>query len=189
MSGFDAPDRPDRLRVPVSEDDWTRGAENAPVTLVEYTDYECPLCRAAHSVVERLFEAEGSRIRFAVRHVPLVSRHEHAMDAAMAAEAAGRQGKFWEMHERLFRDPPQLERDDLLRHAGELGLDVERFQADLDNEDLARKIREQKREGVRSGLNTTPTFFINGERYDGPQDFEGLSKAVRDAAGNRQETG
>jgi protein-disulfide isomerase len=171
-----------RLRVAGSGEDWSRGRADAPVTLVEYFDYECPHCQVAYPVLEKVVRAQGERLRFVARHFPMSSSHPRALDAALAAEAAGRQGKFWQMHQRVFENPGELERDDLLRHGRELGLDLNRFAADMADPELKRKIEEQKRQGLRSGVNGTPTLFLNGVRYDGPRDLEGLSAAVDAAA-------
>jgi len=167
-----------RLRVPVSQDDWTRGRADAAVTLVEYLDYECPHCQAAYPVLEKALRAQRDKVRFVARHFPMSSSHPRALDAALAAEAAGRQSKFWQMHQRLFENPGELEREHLLRHARELGLELKQFEADMADPQLKRKIEEQKRQGLRSGVNGTPTLFLNEVRYDGPRDFEGLSAAV-----------
>ncbi len=169
-----------RLRVPVSAEDWSRGPAQAPVTLVEYADYECSHCRAAYPILEGLLQAQRARLRLVVRHFPIVSSHPHATDAALAAEAAGRQSRFWEMHKQLFEGAGELDRDDLLRRAAAIGLDIERFQQDLDDPELRRKIEVQKREGLRSGVNGTPTLFLNAVRYDGPRDLESLSRAVEE---------
>jgi len=166
------------LRVPVSDDDWSRGPAAAPVTLVEYLDYECPHCQAAHPMLEKVVRAQRDNLRFVARHFPVSSSHPRAMDAALAAEAAGRQGKFWEMHRLLFEHPGELDPEDLVNHARELGLDRKRFAADMADPQLERKIEEQRRQGLRSGVNGTPSLFLNGIRYDGPRDYEGLSAAV-----------
>jgi len=157
---------PPRLKRPVSDDDWSRGPAGA-VSLVEYLDYQCPACQAAHPVVERVLASLPDRVRFVVRHFPIASAHPQAQRAALAAEAAGRQGKFWEMHQRLFAPRGALQEDQLLSYAGELGLDLARFGADMADEGLAAKIRREKVLGVRSGVNGTPTFYIAEARYEG----------------------
>jgi protein-disulfide isomerase len=174
--------RPHRLRVPVGDEDWIRGPDSAPATLVEYFDYECPHCQAMYPMLEKLFVAYSDHMRFVVRHFPVVSSHPQAMDAALAAEAAGRQGKFWEMHERLFENPDKLEPDDLLAHARALRLDLKRFEDDMSDDTLRRRIEEQKRHGIRSGVNGTPTLFLNGQRYDGERTVEALGEAIEAAA-------
>jgi len=167
-----------RLRAPISDEDWWRGPATAPVTLVEYADYECPHCQAMYPVLERLFNSYRDHMRFVVRHFPVTSSHPHAADAALAAEAAGRQGRFWEMHRRLFEHPGKLAPEDLLAHARAIGLDMGRFEDDINDAALRQKIEEDKRLGLRSGVNGTPTLFINGVRYDGPRSFEALADVI-----------
>lgn len=157
-----------RLKFPLSERDWVRGATECPVTLVEYVDFQCPCCQGSYPVVERVVEAWKGRVRFAVRHFPVSSTHPYAEGAALAAEAAGRQGKFWEMYHRLFTSRNRLRPFDLDFHARRLDLDLEAFRRDMESEELREKIRQEKRQGLRSGVNGTPTLFINGERYDYP---------------------
>ena len=173
------------LRVPVSERDWPQGPSDASVTLVEYADYQCPTCQCTHDEVEKLLAAQGANLRFVFRHFPLKSLHPRALPAAIAAEAAGRQGKFWQMHGKLFENPGRLEDEDLRRYGQEIGLDPEQFAMDLGDRDTPRHIREQQLEGARSGVNGTPTFFINGRRYEGAFNFEALSAAVEAATHGR----
>jgi formate-nitrite transporter family protein len=172
------PDGAHELRVPVTAEDWSRGSSDAPVTVVEYADFECPDCRAAYPAVEALFAARSSVIRHVFRHFPLVSAHPSAMRAALAADAAGRQGKFWEMYARLYEGPPRLAEDDLIAGAEALHLDMERFHHDLDDVAAEAAIRQGKVAGARSGVNGTPTFFIGGVRYDGARTTEALQAAV-----------
>lgn len=157
-----------RLKPPLSERDWIRGPAEAPLTLVEYLDFQCPCCQSSYPAVERVVESLGERLRFAVRHFPVISTHSHAEAAALAAEAAGRQGKFWEMYRRLFSARNRIRPFDLEFHARQLDLDLESFHQDLESEELRAKIRQQKREGLRTGVNGTPTLFVNGVRYDLP---------------------
>ncbi len=172
------------LKRPVSEDDWARGPADAPVTLVEYADFQCPNCQQAHPVIERVLDHFGDDVRFVFRHFPIVSRRERAQAAALAAEAAGRQGKFWEMHRRLMEARGALSPDDLREQAEAMGLDLGRFERDLADPELAAKIREEKLLGVRSGVNGTPTLFLNGARYEGetsPLDEAELRQAIENA--------
>lgn len=171
-----------RLAVPVGERDRVRGPENAPATLVEYGDYDCPYTVRAFFVVRGLRERLGDRLRFVFRVFPLTQIHEHAQAAAEAAEAAAGQGRFWEMHDRLFEARRRLEEEDLLRYAGEVGLDVGRFERELDEHAYAERVGEQLRGGLESGVSGTPTFFINGIRHDGPYDLVSLRNAVENAA-------
>jgi protein-disulfide isomerase len=168
-----------RLTVPVGERDHVLGRATAPVTLVEYGDYECPFCGAAHASVEQVRLVMGNDLRFVFRHFPLSQIHPHAYQAAEAAEAAGAQGRFWEMHHLLFENQDRLGLRDLIGYAGALGLDLERFVTDLRGHAHADRLREDFLSGVRSGVNGTPTFFVNGIRHDGGYDAEALLEALR----------
>jgi protein-disulfide isomerase len=155
------------LTVPVNEHDHSIGPADAPVTLVEYGDYECPHCGRAHPLVQAIKRQLGDRLRFVYRHFPLTEAHPHAQTAAEAAEAAGAQGRFWQMHDTLFRNQQALYDEDLLLYAARIGVDVERFARELVAGTYVKKVRDDFRSGVRSGVNGTPTFFVNGERFDG----------------------
>jgi protein-disulfide isomerase len=170
------------LTPPVSADDHSSGPEDAPVTLVEYGDYECPHCGAAHPVVQEVRRILGPNLRFVFRHFPLQQIHPHAKRAAEAAEAAGAQGKFWEMHDLLFENQDALEDADLVRYAASLSLDAERFATELSTGVYTPRVRGDFRSGVRSGVNGTPTFFINGARHEASWDLPTLSAAVQAAA-------
>ena len=177
------------LTPPVSDADHRAGPEDAPVTLVEYGDFECPHCGRAHPIVREVRRRMGRRLRFVYRHFPLSQVHPHAVHAAEAAEAAAAQGKFWEMHGALFENQEALEDPDLIRYAQELGLDADRVAKELESDAGAKRVREHFRSGVRSGVNGTPTFFINGERYDGPWGTEeDLLEALAVAAGSETRT-
>ena len=167
---------------PVGARDHARGPKDAPVTLVMYGDYECPYCGAAHPVLEDLQERVGEQVRFVFRHFPLDSVHPHARRAAQAAEAAASQGHFWEMHDLLYERQGELGEGDLTRHAAELGLDLRRFEADLANDHHAWRIEEDRLGGNRAGVRGTPAFFVNGIRYAGTVDLDGLLAAIEEAA-------
>jgi protein-disulfide isomerase len=173
-------DRP-RLATPIGPDDHTVGPETARVTLVEYGDYECPFCGAAHPVVKQLLGLLGQDVLFAFRHFPLAQIHPHALDAAIAAEAAGAQGRFWEMHDALFTHQDHLAPRDLLVLARAIDLDLERFADDLTQRTYEPKVRRDFLSGVRSGVNGTPTFFINDLRHNGAWDLESLLDGIRAA--------
>jgi protein-disulfide isomerase len=166
------------LTVPVSARDHVRGTKNAPVTLVEYGDYECPYCGQAHYIVQQLEGMLADSMRFVFRNFPLTTVHPHAEVAAEAAEAAGGQRKFWPMHDVLFENQEALEIDDLLQYATQLELDVPRFARDLEEHRYADRVREDFLGGVRSGVNGTPTFFINGFRHDGSFDLQSLLDTI-----------
>ena len=169
---------------PVGARDHARGPEDAPVTLVKYGDYECPYCGQLHPVLRELRERAGERVRFVFRHFPLDSAHPRARRAALAAEAAASQGRFWEMHDLLYENQDELGEVDLTRNAAELGLDLRRFEEDLANDHHAWRIEEDRLGGERAGVGGTPALFVNGVRYAGPMDLEGLLAAVEDAAGS-----
>ena len=171
------------LDLPVGKRDHAQGPAGAPVTLVEYGDYECPHCGRAYPIVKQVQQRMGKRLRFVFRNFPLRESHPNAEHAAEAAEAAGAQGKFWEMHDRLFERQFALEDDNLVEYAGELGLDADRFGKDLAAGSYQPRVREDFRSGVVSGVNGTPTFFINGARYDGSWDADTLVSALERAAG------
>jgi protein-disulfide isomerase len=178
-------DQASRLAVPVGETDHAQGSADAPVTLVEYGDYECPYCGNAYPVIRRIQKEMGPRLRFVFRNFPLNTIHAHAGVAAQAAEAAGAQGKFWEMHDLLYEHQQDLSDVDMVRYALKIGLEPYRFESDLSGETFARRVSEDFHGGVLSGVNRTPTFFINGVRYDGPHDYDSLKNALERAAGRR----
>jgi protein-disulfide isomerase len=156
-----------KLAVPVSGRDHAIGPTHAPVTLVEYGDFECPHCGRAHPIVQAIRRYMGDQLRFVYRHFPLVEAHPHAEPAAEAVEAAGAQGRFWDMHDMLFRNQRALEPEDLVLYAAKAGIDAQRFSRELVMGVYARKVSDDFRGGIRSGVNGTPTFYINRFRYDG----------------------
>lgn len=170
-----------RLAVPVGPTDHIDGRPDAAVTLVEYGDYQCPVCGAAYPIVNRIREVLADRLRFVYRHFPLSQIHPNAFHAAEAAEAAGAQGMFWEMHDMLFENQQALDDRNLLKYAAALDLDLDRFADDMASGTFAEKIREDFLGGVRSGVNGTPTFFINDVRHDGPWDQHSLLGAIEKA--------
>ena len=163
------------------ERDHIRGSEQGPVTLVEYGDYECPYCGRAEVVVRELLDSFGDDLRYVWRHLPLNDVHPNAQMAAEAAEAAGAQGAFWEMNDRLLQNQDQLTPPDLRRHAEELGLDVDRFWDELRHREYAERVAEDVASADASGVAGTPGFFINGRRHQGAYDIETLTTAVRRA--------
>lgn len=158
--------------------DHILGPADAPLTVVEYLDYECPFCARATGVIHELRERFGDDLRYVVRHLPLPDVHPHAEQAAVAAEAAAEQGRFWPMHDLLFTRQDELEMEDLIGYAAELGLDVEQFVRDLQREDLADRVREDVASAEASGARGTPTFFVGRERHAGPHDARTLIEKV-----------
>ncbi len=170
------------LSLPVSDRDHMQGPVGAPVTLVEYGDYECPHCAAAHPVVQEVQNQLGDRLRFVYRHFPLTEMHRHAQHAAEAAETAGAENRFWEMHDALFEHQNALDDDHLKQYASAAGVDIKRYEVEMREHTHHKRVREDFISGVRSGVNGTPTFFINGVRHEGPNDVEGLIAAIERAA-------
>ncbi|HEY7635475.1 MAG TPA: thioredoxin domain-containing protein [Gemmatimonadales bacterium] len=170
------------LATPVGARDHVQGSASARVTLLEYGDYECPGCGRAYPIIKAVQKAFGPNLRFVFRHFPLVTSHPHAVKAAEAAEAADAQGKFWAMHDRLFEHQDALDDMDLRRHARKIGLDLERFEQDLRGQALQARVRSDAEEGLRSGVNGTPTLFINGVGYSGKLEREALVLALARAA-------
>jgi protein-disulfide isomerase len=165
----------------VTVDDHVRGRVDAPVTVLEYGDYECPYCRGAARDVHEMLARYPDSVRFVFRNFPIVQLHPHAELAAQAAEAAGAQGKFWEMYERLLQPSSGLELDSLLDYGADLGLDLARFRDEVTGRAYAAKIARDVQEGVRDGVNATPKFYVDGERIDGKLPLEGLEDAIRAA--------
>jgi protein-disulfide isomerase len=175
------------LTVPVSlQRDHIRGPVDAPVTLLEYGDYECPYCGSAHEIVNAIRARMRDRLRFAFRHFPLRTLHPNAELAAEAAEAAGHQGKFWPMHDMLYENQQRLDAPDLLAYAASLGLDLEVFGDDLANRVHAPKVQDDLISGIRSGVKGTPSFYINGMRHDGAWDLATLMAALQEQAEPRK---
>jgi protein-disulfide isomerase len=167
------------LATPVNENDHVLGPADAPVTLVEYGDFQCPYCRAAHFYLKNVLATMGDEMRFVFRHMPLTQVHPMAQLAAEAAEAAGAQGKFWPMHDAIYENQDLLSPALLVRLAQRLGLDMQRFTDDVESHRFVAKIKEDFMSAVRSGAAGTPTFFINGEKYEGSFDDESLIEALR----------
>jgi protein-disulfide isomerase len=168
-----------KLLLPQARRDHIQGPIDAPIALVEYGDYECPYCGEAHPIIKAVQERLGDRLCFAFRNFPLVNAHPHAQHAAEAAEAAGAQGKFWEMHDLLFENQNALDDEDLAQYATALDLDARRLIDEVVAGTHTGRVREDFRSGARGGVNGTPTFFINGVRYDGEPSVNALLAALR----------
>ena len=169
------------LDPPVDVDvDHVRGSIDAPRTLVEYGDFQCSYCIAAYPQVRRAEQQLGGELRMVFRHFPLTEMHPLAFDAARAAEAAGAQGKFWEMHDRLFEAEGALEPAALRRYAHEIGVDVARFDIDMGKAGFRDRVAGDRESGERSGVMGTPSFFVHGVLYDGAPDAASLVAAVQE---------
>ncbi len=172
----------DKLGLPVAGRDHVQGSLDAPIVLLEYGDYECPYCGGAYPIIKAIQKRLGKKLCFAFRNFPLSNMHPHAQRAAEAAEAAAAQGKFWEMHDILFDNQQALDEEDLAGYAQELGLDARKLLGDIAAGACTARVREDFRAGVRAGVNGTPTFFINGVRYDDAFDEDSLLEALQTSA-------
>jgi len=168
-----------RLEIPVTaERDHIEGPVNASLTLVEYGDYQCPYCGAAYPEVKKVQKELGSELRFVFRNFPLTNMHEYAMNAAETAEAASAQGKFWPMHDFLYEHQATLGDSSVaLGYAKKLGLDTQRFEREVAQHMYQKRIKDDFMGGVRSGVNGTPTFYVNGVRHD----EDAIAKALIEA--------
>ena len=167
-----------RLSVPVSAKDHIQGDPHAPVTLVEYGDYQCPSCGQAYPIVKRLQKHFSKRISFVFRNFPLTQIHPYAEPAAETAEFAAAHHKFWEMHDLLYENQESLDDGLLLQLSQQLNLDPNALAEALESKQFEPRVRADFSSGVRSGVNGTPTFFINGQRHDGSYDYESMVEAI-----------
>jgi protein-disulfide isomerase len=166
----------------IQVDDHIAGPPDAPLTLVEYADFECLHCGRAYPALSEIREAMAGTLRFVFRHFPLGWEHPHAHDAALAAEAAARQGKFWDMHARLFEQQDRLYADALRAHARTIGLDLAQYALDIADSAVEARVRRDIDSGRESAVRGTPAFFVNGVRHHAAWDLEGLRDALRAAA-------
>lgn len=171
-----------KLTKPVSASDHVLGSEDARVTLVEYGDFECPYCGAAYPITSQIIHKMGDQLRFVFRQFPLTEVHPYALAAAEASEAAAAQGKFWEMVDMIYRNQDELDNEHLYDFANAIGLDMKRFKHDMQDHTYEGKVQEDFMSGVRSGVNGTPSFFINGRQYEGPVDIDAMTQALQGAA-------
>jgi protein-disulfide isomerase len=172
----------EKLTLPVSSSrDHIQGPTSAPVTLIEYGDYECPYCGQAYQIIEDVQKHLGNKLRFVFRNFPLTEAHPHAQHAAEAAEGAAAQNKFWEMHDYLYEHQQALDDQHLEKYADKLQLDLTKFNNDISNHAYAGRIREDFLSGIHSGVNGTPTFYINEIRYNDSWDLETLLERLRSA--------
>lgn len=163
-----------KLKPAVSAADHYQGAKDAKVVLVEYGDYQCPHCGHAYPIIKSVQKKMGHKLKFVFRNFPLSEAHPNAVHAAIAAEAASAQGKFWEMHDMIYENQNNLDDNHLLAFATKIGLNVKQFEADFDSSNCQKKVEADFESGVRSGVNGTPGFFINEEKYDDSWDEDVL---------------
>lgn len=172
----------------VTGEDWVKGAADAPATLVEYTDFQCPACGAYYPIIDQLSKELDGKLKIVIRHYPLVQIHKNALSGARAAEAAGRQGKFWEMYDLLFINQKEWSeaadpvKSILPSYAGKIGLDVEKFKTDMADSSLDDKINRDRGTGNELKIAGTPSFFLNGEKLENPSSVEAFKKAIEKAA-------
>ena len=175
---------------PVTDQDWIKGNTTSTVTLIEYSDFQCPACGAYYPILKQVFEEYGDRIQFVYRHFPLRNIHPNAEPAARAAEAAGKQGKFWEMHDMIFENQTTWSGfasviSTFEGYAQELGLDIEQFRQDLTDGAIADQVQGDYNGGLDAGVNSTPTFYLNGQKLDNPRGLEPFKQVIEEAlAGN-----
>lgn len=178
----------------VTDKDWVRGPVDAPATLIEYTDFQCPACGAYHPIVGQLMDDKDltGKLRLAVRHFPLIQIHKNALTGARAAEAAGRQGKFWEMYDQLFSKQNEWSLADdpmksiLPSYAEQLGLNVDQFKKDVSDSSIDDKINHDRETANTLGINGTPTFYLNGEKVEGVTSFDSFKKKIVDVIPSRK---
>lgn len=171
------------LSLPVNERDHVQGADSCPVTLVMYGAYECPHCVKGNKTVKEIQQHLGEQLRFVFRHFPRTDVHPHAEAAAEVAEAAGAQGKFWEMHDKLFENYNRLDGDHLVGYAEALELDMAQFELAVTGRTYAGRVRADLRSGMESGVKGTPTYFINGAKHNSSGEFEVLLAAIESGMG------
>lgn len=170
----------------IKEDDWVKGNPEAEVTLIEYSDFQCPTCGAYHPVISQLTQEFGDKVKFVYRHFPLRQFHVNAELAAQAAEAAGRQGKFWEMHDLIFENQRdwsnnRTAREIFITYAENLNLDIEQFRRDLDSKEIKQKVEGNYQSGIRLGVNSIPTFFLNGKKIQNPRSYKEFKNLIQQA--------
>lgn len=171
------------LKPEVTKEDHMQGNANAPIELVEYGDYECPYCGEAYGYMKKIKKKFGNDLKFVFRNFPLYNVHPHAMHAAIAAEVAGDHGKFWQMHDILYENQNYLADKNLLGYAEQLGIDAGQFEAAFSDSKYVEKVESDLESGLRSGVNGTPSFFVNGQKYNGDyrsEDFLELLKSMID---------
>jgi len=166
------------LHIPVNEGDQKQGSMDSSVVLVEYGDYECPHCGAAYPIIKQLQSHFGRELLFIFRNFPLSEIHPHALMAAYVAEAAGLQRKFWKLHDLIYENQADLSQRRLITLAESAGVEVDKLLKDMSSFPVIEKVENDMEGGARSGVNGTPTFFINGNRYNGYHDFDSLKQAL-----------
>ena len=183
----------DKITSPVdvvSVSDWTKGNKDAKIILIEYSDFQCPACATYYPILKQLNQEFGDKVLFVYRHFPLPN-HKNAGLAARATESAGKQGKFWEMHDLIFdnqkiwSDKTNAE-DDFVKYAESQGLDIEKFKSDIISQEIKNKVESDYKSGYKIGINATPTFFLNGKKIQNPRSYDEFKKLIQDTISNTQ---
>ena len=171
----------------ISDNENARGDKTAKVTLIEYSDFQCPACASYYPILKKVNGDLSAQVRFAYRHFPLL-QHKNAKLAATVAEASGKQGKFWEMHDIIFQNQSDWSEEKnasviFAKYAVEIGLNLEQFQSDLDSDEIKAKIESDYKSGIRAGVNSTPSFFLNGKKMENPRNYDDFKNAIEQALG------
>ena len=171
----------------ISDSENIKGDKDAKATLIEYSDFQCPACGAYHPILKKVTDNLGAQVRFAYRHFPL-PQHKNAKLAATVAEASGKQGKFWEMHDLIFQNQSDWSEEKnasviFAKYANDLGLNLEQFQKDLTSEEIKAKIENDYKSGIKAGVNSTPSFFLNGKKMENPRNYDDFKNAIEQALG------
>ena len=177
-SGFEASVLPVNA---ISDSDWIKGNKESKITLIEYSDFQCPACVSYYPIIKQVIDSYGDKLVFAYRHFPL-SQHKNAELAAITAEAAGRQGKFWEMHDAIFNNQKEWSENSnakelFIKYAGDISLNIEQLKSDMTSEELKNKVKSDLNSGISAGVNSTPTFFLNGKKIS-PQSYEDFKNII-----------
>lgn len=167
------------MSIQVNKTDHVQGNENAKIELIEYGDYQCPYCRKAHYIIKEIQKELGNNLKFVFRNFPLVELHPNALNASVCAEVAGGEGKFWQMHDILFENQRHLDDSDLIKYAKEIGMNEENFKNNFGKEKFLQKIKNDYNSGMENDVEGTPTFFINGEVFNGNWMTSELSEYLR----------
>ena len=175
-----------------TETDWVKGNIDAKVTLIEYSDFQCPACGAFYPIIKQIEAEFGDRIALVYRHFPLRQIHANAEATARAAEAAGKQGKFWEMHDLLFERQADWSNQlgvvtTVTQYAEELGLNIEQFETDLASDEIKDNVNDDLQSALKAGFNSTPTFVLNGQKLSNPRNFEQFVELINDALATERE--
>lgn len=178
-----------KVSIELSRDDHKIGSDSAKLTLIEYSDFQCPACKAYQSMVKQVVEKYKDRLLFVYRHFPL-QQHKNAQAAALASEAAANQNQFWQMHDKLFKEQDEWANsakpnETFIRYANDLKLDIEKFKRDLDSDKAKNKIKSDQESGVSFGVNSTPSFFLNGKKLDNPRSVEEFEKLINREANKK----